>query len=104
MNVDEISPKRALNLIQEGTHVFVDVREPYEVDEVAYDVNGLTIPLGEIEVRMDEFPKDKTVIIGCRSGKRSMNACMFLKMNGFENVLNLEGGIIGWIESECPTR
>lgn len=104
MNVDEISPKRALNLIQEGTHVFVDVREPYEVDEVAYDVNGLTIPLGEIEVRMDEFPKDKTVIIGCRSGKRSMNACMFLKMNGFENVLNLEGGIIGWIESECPTK
>lgn len=104
MNIEEISPKKALNLIQDGTHVFVDVREPYEVDEVAYDVNGMHIPLGEIEVRIEEFPKDKQIIIGCRSGKRSMNACMFLKMNGFDNVNNLEGGIIGWIENECPTK
>jgi len=104
MNIEEISPKKALSLIQDGTHVFVDVREPYEVDEVAYDVNGMHIPLGEIEVRIEEFPKDKQIIIGCRSGKRSMNACMFLKMNGFDNVNNLEGGIIGWIENECPTK
>lgn len=103
MTVEEISPKEAIEAVKNGA-VFVDVREPYEVDEVAYGVDYLHIPLGDIQVRLDEFPKDKDIIVGCRSGKRSMNACMFLKMQGYERVQNLEGGILGWIEDECPTQ
>ncbi|MBD3636253.1 MAG: rhodanese-like domain-containing protein [Crocinitomicaceae bacterium] len=103
MNVEEISPKEAVDAVSKGA-VFVDVREPYELDEVAYGVEYIHIPLGEIQVRLDEFPRDKDIIVGCRSGKRSMNACMFLKMQGYENVRNLEGGIIGWVENECPTK
>lgn len=103
MTVEEIAPKDAVNAVAEGS-VFVDVREPYEREELAYGVEHLHIPLGEIQVRIDEFPKDKQIIIGCRSGKRSMNACMFLKMQGYDNVKNLEGGILGWVDNECPTN
>ena len=102
MTVEEINPKEAVTAVENGS-VFVDVREPYERDEVAYGVEHLHIPLGEIQERIEEFPKDKNIIVGCRSGKRSMNACMFLKMQGYENVQNLEGGIIGWVENGCPT-
>jgi rhodanese-related sulfurtransferase len=102
MNVEEIEPKEAVQEVQSGESVFVDVREPYELDEVRYGVDHMHIPLGDIQVRIDEFPKDKTIIVGCRSGKRSMNACMFLKMNGLENVRNLEGGIMNWMETGCP--
>ncbi len=104
MSVEEISPEQTITAINDGA-LFVDVREAYELDELAYDLPSLIhIPLGEIQLRMSEFPKDKTIIIGCRSGKRSMNACMFLKMNGYEDVKNLEGGIVGWIENGAPSK
>lgn len=104
MNVEELKPEQVITIVNDGG-VFVDVREQYELDEVAYDItNVLHIPLGEIQERISEFPKDKTIVVGCRSGKRSMNACMFLKMQGYENVKNLEGGIIGWAENGSPTK
>ena len=102
MTVDEIEPKEALAEVQSGESIFVDVREPYELDEVKYGMNYIHIPLGEIQERLSEFPKGKTIIVGCRSGKRSMNACMFLKLQGYEQVKNLEGGILNWIETGCP--
>jgi rhodanese-related sulfurtransferase len=104
MTVEEITPKQAIEAVEAGS-IFVDVREDYEIAEMAYDIkNKLEIPLGEIQVRLNEFPKDKNIIIGCRSGKRSMNACMFLKMSGYENVQNLQGGILGWSEGGFPTK
>lgn len=103
MTVEEIHPKDAVNAVKTGS-IFVDVREPYERDEQAYGIEHIHIPLGEIQERISELPREKNIIIGCRSGKRSMNACMFLKMQGFDKVQNLEGGILNWVENDCPTK
>lgn len=104
MNVEEITPAQAIEATKNGA-VFVDVREDYEIAEVAYDIqNKLEIPLGSIQERLNEFPKDKNIVVGCRSGKRSMQACIYLKMNGYENVQNLQGGILGWVEGGYPTK
>jgi rhodanese-related sulfurtransferase len=104
MQVTEVTPSEAIALIASGS-VFFDVREEHEIAELAYDIaNKTEIPLGEIQVRLADFPKDKNIIIGCRSGKRSMQACMFLKMSGYENVQNLQGGIIAWTEGGFPTK
>jgi len=43
-------------------------------------------------------PSDKLVII-CRSGARSAQACLFLKQQGFSDVHNLRGGMMGWVQS-----
>ncbi len=104
MSVKEINPKDVLAAVENGA-VFIDVREPYEIDEVSYDIPGqLLIPLGEIATRIGEIANDKSIIIGCRSGARSMNACQYLAMQGYQNVTNLQGGIIGWIDNGCPTK
>lgn len=104
MHVDEITSEETVKALKNGS-VFFDVREEYEILEQAYDIENKTeIPLGEIQIRLSEFPKDKNIIIGCRSGKRSMQACIFLKMSGYENVKNLQGGIIDWSESGFPTK
>lgn len=104
IQVNELSPSEVLKNIQDGS-VFIDVREEYEIAELDYDIpSKLNIPLGEIQVRLNEFPKNKPLIIGCRSGKRSMQACMYLKMAGYNNVQNLKGGIIGWSENGFPTK
>lgn len=104
MHIEEITPQQALDAVAKGS-VFVDVREDYEIAEMAYDIaNKLEIPLGDIQARINEFPKDKPIIVGCRSGKRSMQACMFLKMSGFEQIQNLQGGILGWSEGGYPIK
>jgi len=54
------------------------------------------LPMHLIPLRMNEFPTDKDVVLYCRSGARSYHACAYLAQQGFDNVLNLRGGIIDW--------
>lgn len=73
----------------------IDVREENEFE--ADNIDGHLIPLGEIPNRMDEIPKDKKVVVHCRSGVRSANAIHFLEQNhNYDNLYNLEGGIVAW--------
>ena len=77
----------------------VDVREPDERAE--FNIGGNFIPLGNIQMMLiDDIDdlKHEEVICYCRSGKRSMQACMMLETFGFTNVKNLEGGMLNWKE------
>lgn len=77
----------------------VDVREPFENAE--FNIGGKLIPLGKIknmETGEIEELKDKEIIIYCRSGNRSGQACLFLEPLGFKNVKNLVGGMLDWRE------
>ncbi len=79
----------------------VDVREPHEVAE--YNIGATVIPLGRV-MSMDlgelEDWKEEEVILHCRSGQRSAQAGLFLEAMGFQNVRNLEGGMLAWQELE----
>lgn len=77
--------------------VLIDVRQPEEHAEV-HIPNSMLIPLGELPARLDELEqyRDRELIVYCRSGNRSGQACMFLNMQGFTNLVNLEGGILQW--------
>jgi len=75
----------------------VDVREPYENAE--FNIGGILHPLGYIQSMMvDELEpyKDEELILYCRSGNRSGQACMILETLGFTNTKNLVGGILAW--------
>ncbi|MBU3679372.1 MAG: rhodanese-like domain-containing protein [Candidatus Kapabacteria bacterium] len=77
--------------------VLLDVRQPEEHAEKSIP-NSILIPLGELPMRMSELDafKDKELIVYCRSGNRSGQACMFLQMQGFANPVNLRGGMLAW--------
>jgi rhodanese-related sulfurtransferase len=73
------------------------VREHDEVAAAAYDVPGMIVlPLSELTDRFGELPKDRELIMACRSGGRSMRALQFLQGQGYDQVVNLEGGILRW--------
>jgi rhodanese-related sulfurtransferase len=75
----------------------LDVREPSERAE--YNIGGAFIPLGQIRnMDVDDIEdwKDAEVIVYCRSGNRSGQACMILEQIGFTNVNNLSGGMMEW--------
>ncbi|MBA3827703.1 MAG: rhodanese-like domain-containing protein [Taibaiella sp.] len=74
--------------------LLIDVREPWEHE--AYSIGGTLIPLGDINVRMNEIPKDKTVIVYCEKGIRSVIAIQRLEAAGFTNLCNLTGGMKAW--------
>jgi rhodanese-related sulfurtransferase len=75
----------------------VDVREPHENAE--FNIGGVLIPLGKVQtMQVDELEdlKDQELIVYCRSGNRSGQACAILDMLGFKNTKNLVGGMLGW--------
>lgn len=79
--------------------ILIDCREQDEWDAGHIDGAKL-IPLSEFEQRYAEVgATDATIIVQCRSGKRSLTACMILQNNGYENLTNLSGGILGWQEN-----
>ncbi|NBC49829.1 MAG: sulfurtransferase [Gammaproteobacteria bacterium] len=75
--------------------LLVDVRTPSEVAQGALP-NAIHIPMAVIPVRSNELPRDRDVVVYCRSGARSYHTCQFLAQQGFENAINLRGGIIAW--------
>ena len=83
--------------------VLIDVREQSEYD--AGHIPGITlVPMSEIQNRLDEIPTDKEVIVTCRSGNRSGQVTDFLRKNGFDNVHNMQGGIIAWEQAGYPVE
>lgn len=84
--------------------VVVDVRTPREFESDGHIAGSLLLPLQALHQRIDELPKDKTVVCVCRSGSRSQSACGMLSQQGFSDVINLRGGMIGWKMSKLPTK
>ncbi len=85
---------QALEMQKNGA-VLIDVRTPGEVAEGTAP-GSINIPLQEAEQRIGEFPKDKDLLIFCRSGKRSMAVSNFLIQNGYERVFNVVGGFLAF--------
>ena len=83
----------------------IDCREPHEYEEA--NLGAKLVPLSKIQtmqVEELEHLKDEEVIIHCRSGQRSMMACMMLETMGFTNTVNVEGGILAWTEKYGNSR
>jgi NADPH-dependent 2,4-dienoyl-CoA reductase/sulfur reductase-like enzyme/rhodanese-related sulfurtransferase len=73
----------------------LDVREEDEVK--AKRISGTTwIPYGELKKRLGELDKRKEIAVHCESGLRSYKACLKLQQEGFENVKNIDGGMLCW--------
>lgn len=79
----------------------IDVREEHEA-EVA-NIGGKLIPMGTVMEHIDEIPKNKKVVVHCRSGKRSATVIQALEQHGFTNLYNLKGGILAYADDIDPT-
>lgn len=98
-----VNPTDAVKLINHEEAVVLDVREANEYQE-GHIVNAIHIPQSALPKRINELEKhkNKPVIVGCRSGHRSGQACTVLKKQGFETVYNLSGGVMAWKNANLP--
>jgi rhodanese-related sulfurtransferase len=54
------------------------------------------LPMHLIPLKLQDLPREKEVVLYCRSGARSYHACAYLAQQGVQNAVNLRGGIIAW--------
>jgi len=96
MSVKPISATELQTRIQNGEQLFLlDVREPNEFQYARIE-NSVLIPLNQIPQRLAELDPQQEIVAICHHGIRSRQACMYLANSGFENILNLTGGIDAW--------
>jgi len=82
--------------------LLVDIREEWEL-AIARLEQAVHIPMGELPDRMAELPRDRDIVLLCRSGMRSAQVTRFLEREGYQRVWNLAGGILAWSERLDPS-
>ena len=83
----------------------IDVREPDEYSGAFGHILGAKlVPLGSLVARLEELPKDKPLVMVCRSGARSAQATVLLKNKGIAKVANLAGGMLRWRAQRFPAE
>jgi rhodanese-related sulfurtransferase len=85
------------------TPLLVDVRESGEFTALRAP-GAVLVPLSSFGQHIDALPRDRQLLMICRSGIRSLNAGNVLVQHGFVNVVNVEGGMIAWQQAGLPTR
>jgi adenylyltransferase/sulfurtransferase len=99
--IPQLSVKELKHRIDAGEDVFIlDVREPYEY-QIA-QIGGKLIPQNDVPQRLAEIPRDREIVVQCRSGARSQKIAEFLKQSGYQQVVNLAGGILAWSDDIDP--
>ncbi|MBA3022680.1 MAG: rhodanese-like domain-containing protein [Gammaproteobacteria bacterium] len=105
MNVKEIDAQQFAQWVEEDGHKMrvIDVRQMEEIAQGTVP-KAEALPLHTLPVKVGELDKSEKLIMVCRSGARSAQACMFLQQQGFSNVFNLRGGMMAWVQSGFPAH
>ncbi len=85
--------------------LIVDVREPHEWEISAIE-GSVKISKGQVVARAAEIPRDREVVVQCKTGVRSRDSILMLQKLGYTNLINLTGGINAWareIDQRLPT-
>ncbi len=97
MTVDELDAWRRGG----KDHVLIDVRTEEEAEICRID-GALLIPMATLDQSLALIPRDRPVVIHCKSGARSARAVGQLKALGYRNAKSLTGGILAWIKTKAP--
>lgn len=99
----DITVQQGKGMIDRGEVFILDVRTQEEY--ASGHINGSTllavqdIPKQELAEKLKEIPKDRKILVYCRSGRRSAEASGILAENGFAQVYNMQGGITEWMNA-----
>ena len=82
--------------------MLLDVREPWEF-EICHIAGSQPMPMHSVPARLAELDPATEIVVICHHGMRSAQVCMFLARQGFERVINLEGGVDAWAGQVEPS-
>jgi rhodanese-related sulfurtransferase len=102
-NIKEIDANALADRVaaEERNVKIIDVREINEIQGGTIP-GAIPMPLATVPLRLNEMQRHEEIVVICRSGARSAQACMFMQQQGFEKVYNLRGGMFAWAGSGQP--
>jgi len=104
ISVNELYPKWLIANEKGDSITIIDVREVAEYAQ-AHVPGAKLLTLSTVPARSDEFPSQGDVYVICRSGMRSSQAIDFLEKNhGHQNLINVTGGTMAWMEANYPVE
>jgi rhodanese-related sulfurtransferase len=102
--IQNVSPHEAFELVKQGA-LIVDVREENLRSYKSFDVPGLIyFPKSKLSVEYENLPSDMYLIFADTIGLRSKEAVIFLKVKGFQKIVNMAGGIVDWEKDGLPVK
>ncbi|MCF1182181.1 rhodanese-like domain-containing protein [Marichromatium gracile] len=100
--INEIDSESLQQRISDGAdQLLVDIRTPAEMAQGMIP-DAMQLPMHLIPLRLAELPRDRDIVLYCRSGARSYQACAYMQQQGYDRVINLRGGIIAWARHGYP--
>jgi hydroxyacylglutathione hydrolase len=97
------APEVARRRVAERDLVLLDVREPDEWAD-GHAPGALHMPMREVPGRLGELPRDRPIALICRGGPRSSLVGSVLLAHGFTRLVNVWGGMTGWMEAGLPVE
>jgi rhodanese-related sulfurtransferase len=99
-----VDPRRAVELINQQDALVVDVRPVADFAQ-GHIINAMNLPMNGFSKQIEQLKKyqDRPIIVACRSGAQSTQACRNLRQEGFQEIYNLDGGILAWQNANLPT-
>lgn len=98
----EVDVATARSFLERGEATLIDVREPDE--HAICQVSGSRLlPMSEIPAALDTLPRDQKLLVLCHHGGRSARVVQFLRAQGFNQAINVRGGIDAWANELDPT-
>jgi rhodanese-related sulfurtransferase len=82
--------------------MLLDVREPWEFERCHLD-GSVLIPMREIPASLEALDQENEIVVICHHGIRSRQVAYYLEHEGFDKVINLEGGVEAWAQDVDPT-
>jgi rhodanese-related sulfurtransferase len=101
--IKSITPQELKDLLsQDPAPLILDVRDAWEFEICSFP-NSIHIPLIDLHHERDQLPLDRPIVVVCHHGPRGLKAAFILMQNGFDDVVNLTGGIHAWAQQIDPT-
>lgn len=102
-SIKEIDAPELAGWVDDESHALrvIDVREMPEIQQGTMP-GAEPLPLASLPLHLNKFSVDEKLVIICRSGARSAQACRFFQQQGYGNVYNLRGGMMGWAHNSLP--
>ena len=98
--IKEVEASELAHWVKDANHKLrvIDVRQMQEISTGTVP-GAEPLPLHILPAKLHELSPEEKLVMVCRSGARSAQACLFLQQQGFSNVYNLRGGMMGWMQS-----
>ncbi len=101
----EFDAEELKQYLESDSPFLLDVRQAWEYDVCSLE-NSTLIPMGQIPTHVDELDRDRETVVICHHGIRSRQVARYLEQAGFNNVINLKGGVNAWaktVDTEMAT-